>query len=130
MFSQEDISLAYDKLKPYWDEIQKEYDKREQYFNSLITNDYNEIAKVLKCHLVIEHYLDIFLEKELGLNNLSDAKLSFFNKMKLLPDNQAVSFVKPGIIKFNSLRNKVAHQLDIEYSNDDIGVIKSILKIA
>jgi hypothetical protein len=48
MFSQEDISLAYDKLKPYWDEIQKEYDKREQYFNSLITNDYNEIAKVLK----------------------------------------------------------------------------------
>ena len=130
MFSQEDISLAFDKLEPHWNEIQAEYKKREEYFQSLISNDYSEIAQVLKCHLIIEHYLDIFLEKELGLDNLNEAKLSFFNKMKLLPDNQAVTFVKAGIIRINTLRNKVAHQLDVKFTNKDLGEITSILKMA
>jgi hypothetical protein len=63
-----------------------------------MSNDYSEIAQVLKYPLMIEHYLNIFFEKELGLDNLNEAKLSFFNKMELLPDNQAVTFVKSGII--------------------------------
>ena len=130
MFSQEDISLAFDKLEPHWNEIQAEYKKREEYFHSLMNNDYSEIAQVLKCHLIIEHYLNIFLEKELGLDNLNEAKLSFFNKMKLLPDNQAVTFVKPGIIRINTLRNKVAHQLDVKFTNKDLLEITSILKMA
>lgn len=130
MFSQEDISLAFDKLEPHWNEIQAEHKKREEYFLSLINNDYAETAELLKCHLVIEHYLNIFLEKELGLDNLNEAKLSFFNKMKLLPDNKAVTFVKPGITRINTLRNKVAHQLDVKFSNKDLGEISSILKIA
>jgi len=130
MFSQEDISLAFDKLEPHWDEIQAEYKKREEYFQSLMSNDYSEIAQILKCHLIIEHYLNTFLEKELGLDNLNEAKLSFFNKMKLLPDNQAVAFVKPGIIRINTLRNKVAHQLDVKFANKDLIEIASILKMA
>ncbi|AZB91696.1 hypothetical protein DKE41_019165 (plasmid) [Acinetobacter pittii] len=50
--------------------------------------------------------------------------------MNLLPNNQAVGFVKPGIIKLNSLRNKVAHQLDIKFTKEDLGSINNILKIA
>ena len=50
--------------------------------------------------------------------------------MKLLPDNKAVTFVKPGITRINTLRNKVAHQLDVKFSNKDLGEISSILKIA
>ena len=81
-----------------------------------------------------DHKKETFLKSKLIVHflefKMNFSKLSFLNKMKLLPDNQAVSFVKPGIIKLNSLRNKVAHQLDIEFSNDDLGDIKSILKIA
>lgn len=95
-----------------------------------MSNDYSEIAQVLKYPLVIEYYLNIFLEKELGLDNLNEAKLSFFNKMKLLPDNQAVTFVKSGIIRINTLRNKVIHQLDVKFSHKDLGEITRILKIA
>lgn len=130
MFSEKDISLAFEKLKPYWNEIEAEHAKKEEYFQSLMNKNYSDIAQLLKCHLIIEHYLDIFLKEELGLSHLDDAKLSFFNKMNLLPNNQAVGFVKPGIIKLNSLRNKVAHQLDIKFTKEDLGSINNILKIA
>lgn len=50
--------------------------------------------------------------------------------MKLLPDNQAVTFVKPGIIRINNLRNRVAHQLDVKFTNKDLIEITNILKIA
>lgn len=130
MFSEKDISLAYDKLEPHLEEIRVEYAKRDEYFQSLISKDFTEIAQLLKCHLVIEHYLDLFLKKELGLNSLDDAKLSFFNKVSLIPDNKAAGFVKPGIIKLNSLRNKIAHQLDINLTKNDLGSIKNILQIS
>lgn len=46
MFSQEDISLEFDKLEPHWDEIQAEYKKREEYFQSLISNEYSDFIKL------------------------------------------------------------------------------------
>ena len=50
--------------------------------------------------------------------------------MELLPDNQAVTFVKSGIIWINTLRNKVIHQLDVKFTHKDLGEITRILKIA
>ncbi|MCL6232480.1 hypothetical protein [Acinetobacter amyesii] len=91
---------------------------------------YDEIAILLKCHLIVEHYLDIYLVEELGLKELKKAKLNFYNKVNLLPENKVVYFVKPGIIKLNNLRNKVAHNLNVEFTKDDLGQILSILKIA
>ena len=79
MFSQEDISLAFDKLEPHWNEIQAEHKKREEYFLSLINNDYAETAELLKCHLVIEHYEPYRVCRRLNiLRDYSDEKTKLY----------------------------------------------------
>ena len=81
MFSKEDISLAYDKLEPYLEEIELRNSVRRKYFQKLMNKSYDEIAILLKCHLIVEHYLDIYLVEELGLKELKNAKLNFYNKV-------------------------------------------------
>ena len=62
---------------------------------------------------------------------LAEAKLSFFQKAKLLPDGaSSAAFVKPGILQLNSIRNKFAHRLEFEIRLDEISAISDVLSIA
>jgi hypothetical protein len=89
------------------------------------------MARVLKCHLIVEHYLNQFLSSHLELTDFDDVRLTFAQKAKLLPDRaSAAAFVKPAIIQLNRLRNRFAHTLGAEVSFDDLGAMQSILEVA
>ncbi len=89
------------------------------------------MGRVLKCHLIIEHYLDRFLAAKHHIDNIEDARLTFSQKAKLLPNaGSAVSFVKPGILKLNAIRNRFGHRLEAHVEVAELGPINEVLKVA
>jgi len=83
-------------LKPHWAEIDTHFEQENNNFKTLIAQDHDLIGRVLKCHLILEHYITRFLSAHFEIEDLVDAKLSFFQKAKLLPDRgSSAAFVKP-----------------------------------
>jgi hypothetical protein len=88
------------------------------------------LGRVLKCHLIVEHYLNRFLVAHFGIDNFDDVRLTFAQKAKLLSDRAAAAFVKPGIVQLNRIRNRFGHSLGAELSDADLGSIRTVLDIA
>lgn len=109
----EGIEEVVAKLRPHMGEIDARFNEENARFKALMGQDHDIIGRVLKCHLVIEHYLDRFLSNHYGIADISAPKLSFFQKAKLLPDRAAAAaFVKPAILCLNSIRNRFGHSLE------------------
>jgi len=127
----EGIEKTIEKLQPHWKEITEHFKKENSYFKSLLSQSHDSIGRVLKCHLMIEHYMDRFLCEHLDIDDLSKAKLSFFNKANLLPNKaSAAAFVKPGILNLNSIRNKFSHRLNYTLNESDLPHVYQILRIS
>lgn len=127
----EGIDRVVELLRPHMAEIEARFNIENERFITLIQHPHDIIGRLLKCHLIIEHYLERFLSEHFGLEGLDDAKLNFFNKAMLLPTSStSAAFVRPGILRLNSIRNKVSHNLSREPSFDDLGSISEVLQIA
>lgn len=71
------------------------------------------IGRVLRAHLLVEHFVNEHLEKRNpNLGKWREARLDFMQKVKLL-DRQAffVRFIIRGIWTLGEIRNKFAHEL-------------------
>lgn len=111
--------------------IEAHFNAENEKFIELMNRPHDVVGRLLKCHLVVEHYLDRFLADHFGIENIEGAKLGFFNKVMLLPSKAtAAAFVKPGILKLNMLRNRVGHTLDSDIKFSDLGPINEVLGIA
>ena len=65
------------------------------------------------------------------MENLDAAGLRFIQKAKLLPDEgMAAAFVKPAILRLNTIRNRFGHSLGADLSFEDLGAIRPVLDIA
>lgn len=118
-------------LTPHWAALEEHFHQENANYIELLRHDHDALGRVLKCHLIVEHYLDRFLGEFLGLEALADAKLSFLQKCKLLPNQgSAAAFVKPGILKLNSVRNRFGHTLRPDLDSQDLGAINEILAVA
>ncbi|HUW75061.1 MAG TPA: hypothetical protein VMV70_00145 [Gallionella sp.] len=127
----EGIEKVVARLKPHMTEIEARFNIENERFIKLIEKPHDVLGRLLKCHLIIEHYLTRFLSEHFGIEDVQSAKLGFFNKAMLLP-SQATSaaFVKPGILKLNKLRNRAGHELGPDFTFDDLGPISEVLNIA
>ncbi|WP_298146613.1 hypothetical protein [Flavobacterium sp.] len=88
------------------------------------------LGRVLSCHLIIEHYLTVFIELEISSRlNLDKLRLTFSQKLKLIEDNQALK--EEGIIKgieiLNRIRNKFSHNLKVKIDEKDIEYLKKVV---
>jgi hypothetical protein len=127
----EGIEQALEVLAPHWDAIHADFDAYNQQFLRLANTNHDIIGRVLKAHLVVENFLDTFLTTHYGITDIADAKLSFFQKAKLLPDGASSSaFVKPGILQLNSVRNKFGHSLEFEIEKPEVSAIYTVLSVA
>ena len=91
------------------------------YINGLWKADIASIGRVLRSHLVVEHFLARVIEKNNPkLGDLSKARLSFFQKLELL-DTSAIILqeLKPGIKRLNEIRNRIAHKLEVDVTQED-----------
>jgi len=127
----EGIEEAVKTLSPHWERVEEHFEKENAYFKNLLKRDHDELGRILKCHLLVEHYLDRYLREQIGLQHLDEARLTFIQKARLIPSaGVAASFVKPSICHFNSIRNKFSHNLDAKVSESDLGPMNNVLKIA
>ena len=111
--------------------IEEHFNAENEKFKALLAMDHNQIGHILKCHLIIERYMDEFLAHHFGIADLEVARLSFYQKACLLPEaNPKIAFIKPGILEFNSIRNRYGHNLDAEIGPEQTTRIEAILSIA
>lgn len=127
----EGIEKVVARLRPHMAEIEAYFNEENERFKALMNHPHDTIGRLLKCHLVVEHYLERYLAETFGLSNIQEAKLGFFNKAMLLPtQGSSAAFVRPGILRLNKLRNDVGHSLGREPDFDGLGPIQEVLRIA
>ena len=84
--------------------------------------DFEVVGQFLSCHLVIDYYMGEFLIAfSLAPFNWEGAKLTLGQKVSLISGLQSFpeSYSVPAILKyFNSLRNKMSHDVDFRVSLD------------
>jgi hypothetical protein len=127
----EGIEQAVRALEPHWKDIEAEFNRHNTRFLKLAFTDHDAIGRVLRSHLVIENFLDTYLTDRFKIEDFSSLRLTFAQKAKLLPHkNEAVSWVRPGIIQLNAVRNRLGHSLDYTPEPHDISAIYECLRIA
>ena len=126
----EEIEEVVAKLKPHFAIIKQHFEHENRIFIGLISSDHDTLGRVLKCHLVVKHYLDRFLGAHFEIDNFDDIRLAFAQKAELLPNRAtAAAFVKPGILQLNRIRNRFSHSLEAELSVQDLSSIRTVLDI-
>ena len=109
----EGIDTVMRKLEPHWPEIMAHFNSENERFKALVVQDHDLLGRVLKCHLVVEHYLNRFLIEHYRVSDIDEVRLTFLQKAKLLPNSESsAAFVKPGIVQLNAIRNKFGHRLN------------------
>ncbi len=127
----EGIEEVVAKLRPHFTTLVQQFEHENRIFIGLISSDHDTLGRDLKCHLVVEHYLDRFLVAHFGIHNADDARLRFAQKVTLLPNRAtAAAFVKPGILQLNRIRNRLGHSLAARLSAQELGPIRTILDVA
>ena len=127
----EGIEEAMNVLKPHWAEIEQDFRRNNERFLALIATDHDVIGRVLRAHLVIENFLNSYLQATFELEDFDELRLTFAQKAKMLPSAKAsAAFVRPGIIQLNKVRNKFGHELDHVITVGEINSITQILGIA
>ena len=127
----EGIEKVVERLRPHMPEILETFERENARFKALMSQDHDLLGRVLKCHLVVEHYLERFLSVHFGIEDLAQVKLTFHQKAKLLPDQaSAAAFVKPGVVRLNAIRNQFGHTLRPVLTIQDLGPMNDVLGIA
>ncbi|MCA2407501.1 hypothetical protein GYN07_04915 [Rhizobium leguminosarum bv. viciae 248] len=127
----EGIDKAMAVLKPHWEEIEDDFHRHNARFLQLASTDHDAIGRVLRSHLVVENFMNSYLTEFFGIEDFDELRLTFAQKAKMLPAGKSsASFVRPGIIQLNKVRNKFGHQLNHAVEFQEINSIMQILGIA
>lgn len=97
-------------------------------FNEVWNQDFARGARVLRAHLVVEHFLNLYLtHTNPQLGSIAEARLGFAQKLTLMGDHDSIlEMLRPGMLRLNQVRNRLAHRLSVEISEDDVASFMSI----
>ena len=124
------IEEAVRVLRPHWNEFNQFFEQENEKFVKLLRADHTTFGRIVKCHLISEIYLDRYLMCKLSAPRLSDARLSYFQKVMLLPEREApTTILRPGLLRLNKIRNTFAHDLHAEISIDELLPMHDLLNI-
>ena len=127
----EGIREAVEILRPHWREIREFIDTEDTKFRALLRSDHTKSGRILKCHLIAEKYVEKYLCERLSLSTISGARLSYFQKVMLLPeDTGPPAVIRPGLLLLNRIRNKFAHNLDTDISIHELQVMIDLLQVS
>jgi hypothetical protein len=99
--------------------------------NEKWVQDVDSIGRILRAHLFVEHYLDLFLQNIQPQLNFEKAGLSFYRKVTLIEDySPDVKKIAPGLLRLNTIRNRMAHTLLAETTDGDMKYILSDVTFA
>lgn len=124
----EGFRKSVEVLRPHWREINEYWEREIKEYEVFSKKDSSLFGRLIKCHLISEIYLDRYLIHKHSLSNLEEARLSYYQKVMLLPErNEAPAFFRPGLLTLNKLRNKFAHDLDSRLSKNELNTMTDML---
>jgi hypothetical protein len=119
------------ELRPHLPRIEDRFNQENEAFKDLLAADHDLIGFVLKCHLIVENYINRHLESVSPEHDWKDARLTFSQKVALLPRaNLKVAWVLPGIKELNKVRNRFGHSIAARIIFDDLTECLKVLGTA
>ncbi|WP_415776383.1 hypothetical protein ACMYQ1_10495 [Shewanella oncorhynchi] len=126
----EGLEHAVEVLRPHWDNFNRHFEAENEKFIALLRRDHDGIGRVLKAHLILEHYLTSYLSRCLGIDNIDSIRLTFAQKAELLPSTgSAASVIKLGIKRLNTIRNMLAHRLDVDLEQIELNAMIEVINL-
>jgi len=100
-------------------------------YAALIRQDHVIVGTILRCHLVVEHFLDEYLAAaHPGIVDLDSIRLTFAAKLQLAyHPHTSMAMAMPGLKCLNKLRNQLAHRLDVDVASLEIEPIEEFVRI-
>ncbi|WP_425646119.1 hypothetical protein [Agrobacterium leguminum] len=127
----EGIKEAIDVLRPHWSDIEADFNRHNARFLELAATSHDVIGRVLRAHLIVENFLNSYLQATFGFDEFDELRLSFAQKAKMLPSARSgAALIRPGIIQLNKVRNKFGHTLNHVVEPNEISHIVQLLSIA
>ena len=83
----------------------------------------DDIAVVIRGHILIENILEKILSKYLDLNAFDDRDLTFDFKLKMARSIGLLGDLYVPIKRLNKIRNEFAHKIETEIKDVDISVL-------
>jgi len=120
----------------YWEYMLKKFDEIDNErinfnkdFSSMLLSNTDEMAVVVKCHLIIEYYIDEYLIAAFpSIKYIDKMNLRFSNKIEMINNDQTIfGMYNKSLRQFNSLRNKFAHNLQYVIASNDISDISCVM---
>ncbi len=98
------------------------FDAKFKEITSRWEQDTTTIGRILRVHLFVEHFLTEYLQsRNPELGSFEDARISFSQKVTLMGNGTPrAGYLLPGIRRLNTIRNRIAHTLRAEVTDDDV----------
>jgi hypothetical protein len=98
-------------------------------YRQFVERDDAAVGVILKCHLIVEHFLDCYLAAaNPAIQEWHEARLTFAQKLALADNpRSAIRVLMPGLRCLNALRNRLAHQLDAKFEESAVGPIQEFM---
>ncbi len=123
----EKLAKAFNLIEPFIEEIEKDSSDRVKRYTILAQQNHDVLGRVLKCHLILENYLTDYLKHLYPSIKIENLRLSFAQLVNLLPQDQFPGdFISSGLLELNRIRNKFAHNLEFELSQDYLKHIRTL----
>lgn len=104
-------------------------DKRYAEFTQVWDQDAERMGRILRAHLAVEHFVEIYLcSMNPNLGDVADARLSYSQKVDLLKadENSMIAMILPGLRRLGTIRNRIAHRLQVDLTKEDEDVFLAI----
>ena len=112
-------------------EVEKERVEFNNQILTLLNKETDELGTILKCHLIIEYYLDCYLKSSYPtISKWKETRLTFNQKLELI--NTEKTFMEmyyPSIKCLNSIRNKFSHRISYKVVSGDYREIETIMNV-
>jgi hypothetical protein len=98
-------------------------------YGRFISSDVSTHGVVLRCHLIVEHFLDEYLAAaNPAIQNWDSARLSFAQKLALADHKLTVlHLIMPALKCLNAVRNTLSHDLRAEVDEGALSPIRSFM---
>jgi len=95
----------------------------------MLSSNTDEMAITIKCHLIIENYIDQYLKVAFpSINNIKEMNLRFLNKIEMINNSKTIfSTYYKSLKQINSLRNKFAHNLQYIITPNDLKELNIVM---
>jgi hypothetical protein len=100
-------------------------------YRDFLEQDDAPLCTVLRCHLIVEHFLDCYLRAANPIiSDWDQARLGFAQKLALADNPRTgVHMLIPGLRCLNKIRNRIAHQLVVDLKPADLEPVRSFFSL-